>query len=241
MSFRALKKEEEKVLGVFPVFKNSEFELSYSEKEMLAIKKIFSGLFLSNNKATYANFKKNALDYSILHISTHASSGDADVPANIRFYDQEVMYSELYNLEINPNLIVLSACETGIGKWYKGEGAMSVARGFQFSGAQNFLFSLWKVNDYTTSKLMENFYENIHYKYSYSAGIQEAKIQFLSDSNIANVKKSPYYWAAFVYYGSLENHNTNYFWGWIFISVIVIGFIIVLMWKFRKRFVCKKN
>jgi CHAT domain-containing protein len=54
----------------------------------------------------------------------------------------------LYTLNINPDLVVLSACETGIGKLYKSEGAMSIARGFQFAGAQNLLFSLWKVNDY---------------------------------------------------------------------------------------------
>ena len=64
-------------------------------------------------------------------------------------------------MNINSHLVVLSACETGIGKLYKSEGAMSIARGFQFAGAQNLLFSLCKVNDYTTSVFMDLFYKNI--------------------------------------------------------------------------------
>jgi CHAT domain-containing protein len=70
--------------------------------------------------------------------------GDTETPANIKFYDQEILYSELYTLNINPDLVVLSAWETGIGKLYKSEGAMSIARGFQFAGAQNLLFSSGK-------------------------------------------------------------------------------------------------
>jgi CHAT domain-containing protein len=57
--------------------------------------------------------------------------------------------------------------ETGIGKLYKSEGAMSIARGFQFAGAQNLLFSLWKVNDYTTALFMDKFYTYIYNGNSY--------------------------------------------------------------------------
>ena len=134
---------------------------------MQSIQKNFEGRFFENATATFDNFKKNATNYSILHLSTHASAGDIETPASIKFYDQEILYSELYNLKINPDLVVLSACETGIGKLYKSEGAMSIARGFQFAGAQNLLFSLWKVNDFTTSVFMDNFYKNINKNQSY--------------------------------------------------------------------------
>jgi hypothetical protein len=99
---------------------------------------------------------------------------------------------------------------------------MSVARGFQFAGAQNLLFSLWKVNDYTTSVLMANFYKNIKNGKSYFDANHQAKLDFLKSSRIPNAKKSPYYWSAFVYYGTLESKESTNFFLWISIGVGVV-------------------
>jgi len=224
---------KETVLGVFPIFEKTNLELAFSKKEMEAIQEKFDGNYLSKTKATFKNFSSNAQNYSILHLSTHADSGDIIDQANIKFYNSEILYSELYNLEITPNLVVLSACETGIGKLYKAEGAMSIARGFQFAGAQNLLFSLWKVNDFTTSILMEKFYSNIKSGKSYYEATNKAKLDFLSDESIPNAKKSPYYWSAFVYYGTLEtNSNGNYF---IWFSILGSAIALLLLFKIFKK------
>ncbi|MFA9187290.1 CHAT domain-containing tetratricopeptide repeat protein [Flavobacterium sp. FBOR7N2.3] len=227
--------KDKTVLGIFPVFENTPYTLTYSKDELHSIQKNFKGKYLENTEATFDNFKKNAADYSILHLSTHADAGDIVSPASIKFYDQEILYSELYNLKINPDLVVLSACETGIGKLFKSEGAMSIARGFQFAGAQNLLFSLWKVNDYTTSVFMDSFYQNIKNGQSYLEANANAKRDFLKNPNVSNTKKSPYYWSAFVYYGTLEKNEaaTNY-------TYIILGivFAIVLIWlliRFRNE------
>lgn len=228
------KHDKETILGVFPVFENSTLELAFSKKEMQSIKKNFKGTYLEKQNATFKNFSSNANNFSILHLSTHASSGDIIEPASIRFYEQEILYSELYHLNINPDLVVLSACETGIGKLYNAEGAMSVARGFQFAGAQNLLFSLWKVNDFTTSVFMEKFYKNIQNGKSYFEANHQAKLDFLKSSRIPNAKKSPYYWSAFVYYGTLESkESTNYFL-WISIGVGVVLLSLYLYHKSNK-------
>jgi CHAT domain-containing protein len=227
--------QKEGVLGVFPVFEGTKFELAFSKKELQNLQGNFKGKYLSNQNASFKNFKANAHNYSIIHLSTHASSGDILEPASIKFYDQEVLYSEFYNLDLNPDLVVLSACETGIGKLYKAEGAMSVARGFQFAGVQNLLFSLWKVNDFTTSVLMQKFYANVKKGHSYFDSNHQAKLDFLADESIPNAKKSPYYWSSFVYYGTLENPSkTNYFL-WISLLTGLIG--LLLLWKlaFRKK------
>jgi CHAT domain-containing protein len=224
---------KEGILGVFPIFENTSLELAFSKKELINLKEKFKGKFLDRQNATFQNFKANAANYSILHLSTHASSGDILEPASIRFYDQEILYSELYNLNLNPDLVVLSACETGIGKLYKAEGAMSIARGFQFSGAQNLLFSLWKVNDFTTSVLMDKFYGNLKKGNSYFDSSHQAKLDFLVDGSIPNTKKSPYYWASFVYYGTLENQQkaNNLLWISLFGGLIAL----LLLWKLLLR------
>ena len=126
-------------------------------------------------------------------------------------------------MDINPDLVVLSACETGIGKLFKAEGAMSVARGFQFAGAKNLLFSLWRVNDYTTAAFMDKFYSNVKKGHPFMTANHLAKLDFLADATIANAKKSPYYWAAFIYYGSSDTKvpAKDY-------TYYIIGFLILI-------------
>ena len=226
-------RKKETVLGIFPVFEKTNLELTFSKNEQQKIQSYFNGMYFENEKATFENFKKNALNYSVIHLSTHASSGDLVTPASIKFYDQDVLYSEMYQLDMNPDLVVLSACETGIGKLYKSEGTMSIARGFQFAGAQNLLFSLWKVNDFTTSVLMDKFYANIKKGSSYFESINQSKRDYLADESIPNAKKSPYYWSSFVYYGTLDKKESSNYWVWISVAVGLIG--LVLLWKFIRN------
>ena len=228
------KNDKKTVLGIFPVFEKTTYELTFSKAEMQSIKNNFEGKYFKNSNATFNNFKLNAPNYSILHLSTHATSGDTETPASIKFYDQEILYSELYNLNINPDLVVLSACETGIGKLYKSEGAMSVARGFQFAGAQNLLFSLWKVNDYTTSVFMDYFYKNIKSDQSYFEANSNAKLDFLKDKSISNAKKSPYYWSAFVYYGGIDTAETSTHYYFYILGLIVLIGLFLAFKHFRK-------
>ncbi|MET0944946.1 MAG: CHAT domain-containing protein [Flavobacterium sp.] len=240
LNSKPVSNSDKTVLGIFPIFEKTAFELTYSKKELESIRNNFKGKYLENSAASFSNFKNNVSNYSILHLSTHASSGDVETPASIKFSDQEILYSELYNLNINPDLVVLSACETGIGKLYKAEGAMSVARGFQFAGAQNLLFSLWKVNDYTTSVFMTDFYKNIKNDVPYFGANSDAKIAFLNDKTIPNAKKSPYYWSSFVYYGSIsqEEKTSNYIY-YIISLLSVIGLFLIFnhyrKWKIFTR------
>lgn len=245
LNSKPVSKSKKTVLGVFPVFEKTPFELRYSKKELESIRSNFKGKYLENSNAKFANFKSDAPNYAILHLSTHASSGDIETPASIKFYDQEILYSELYNLRINPDLVVLSACETGIGKLYKAEGSMSIARGFQFAGAQNLLFSLWKVNDFTTSLFMSDFYKNVKNDVPYFEANANAKLEYLNDKSIPNAKKSPYYWSSFVYYGSIstEEKSGNYIY-YAISFLIVIGLFLIFnpyrKWKIFTRFSKKR-
>jgi CHAT domain-containing protein len=147
-----------KLLGFFPVFEHSNQKLTYSIDEAQAIKKEMPSTIFLNAQSSKGNFIKHAPNFGILHVSTHASSGNFVTPANISFFDDTMYLNELYSLDLNAHLVVLSACETGVGKLYKGEGAMSIARGFQYAGAENLLFTLWQINDLSTSQIMESFY-----------------------------------------------------------------------------------
>ena len=228
------KSKHKTLLGFFPVFKNTNQQLTYSIKEAEAIQRETKSNILFNEEASKNNFLKNASKYDILHLSTHASSGDFVNPANISFYDDTLILNELYSLDLNPELVVLSACETGVGKLYKGEGAMSIARGFQYAGAENILFSLWQINDLSTSQIMQSFYEHYSEQGSASIANHNSKLAYLDNDAIGNVKKSPYYWSAFVYYGTFESPNPNYTVFYVIIGILTLLIVLLLILKFKK-------
>lgn len=224
---------EKSILGLFPVFENSTSKLAFSLDEKRHIRQHFDGVFLEKEKATYTRFLKEAENHGILHLSTHADAGSLSRPASIQFRDQKILVNQLYGLQLNSDLVVLSACETGVGKLAKGEGPLSIGRGFQYAGVSNVLFSLWKVNDKTTSQLIGNFYKNLKKSNSNNNALHKAKLTYLSSKNISNVQKSPYHWAAFVYYGSYQAPiGTSYFW---IISLGVFSLIILLLFVIRQK------
>lgn len=143
--------------------------------------------------------------------------------------------NELYSLDLNAHLVVLSACETGVGKLYKGEGAMSIARGFQYAGAENLLFTLWQINDLSTSQIMESFYENYTDLQSAYLANNRSKIDYLKNETIGNAKKSPYYWSAFVYYGQLDAAKTNGFNFYIIFGSLLVLIVLLLVLKNRNH------
>jgi len=183
-----------------------------------------------NVEATTTNFIKNADQHSILHLSTHASG----TPATISFYDKNISIDELYSYHLNPELVVLSACETGVGESYKAEGAMSIARGFQYAGAKNILFSLWQINDLSTSQLMRSFYKNYNNSKSAYLANHNSKIEYLENESISNAKKSPYYWAAFVYYGKIGEPLFDYSLIYSFFGILIVLLMVFLIFKLKK-------
>ncbi|VXB27676.1 CHAT domain-containing protein [Flavobacterium sp. 9AF] len=232
----ALKKKGS-IVGFFPIFKNTNAYLAYSLEEAKALKENNAILFM-NEMANRENFKKNIGLYNIIHLSTHGTSGSFNTPSTLVLYDDLLLVNELYGLNnCHPDLVVLSACETGIGKIQKGEGAVSIARAFQYAGAKNVLFSLWKINDYATSELMTNFYTHYNKKHSFFESNYLSKIDYLENKTISNTKKSPYYWSAFVYYGAIDNPETNYIYHYVlgFLLLIVLFLSYGRIARFLKR------
>jgi CHAT domain-containing protein len=101
-------------------------------------------------------------------------------------------------MSLNADLVVLSACETGLGKIAEGEGLIGLTRGFLYAGAQNLLVSLWQINDAATAQLMVAFYRNLLDGRSQAEALRVAKLAMRqSRAELA----PPYYWAPFVLIG----------------------------------------
>lgn len=101
---------------------------------------------------------------------------------------------DIYNLELQADLVVLSACETALGQEIRGEGLVGLTRGFMYAGASRVLASLWSVDDRATSELMKSFYHHmISRRLSPAAALREAQVEMSKDPRWS----SPYYWAGF--------------------------------------------
>ena len=220
--------QKKNLLGIFPVFEGTTQELKFTINEAKSIEEEVDSKFLMYHSATKQRFIENASQFSILHLSTHASGGDFVTPAHIEFADSTLYLNELYTLNLSPKLVILSACETGIGKLTAGEGPMSLARGFNYAGAENVLFSLWQISDASTAKIMKLFYKNFSKTDSAFNANHRSKIKYLEDSNISNIKKSPYYWSAFVFYGSIEAPKSNSI-TYAIITIISILIVVLLL------------
>jgi len=147
-------------------------------------------------------------DYRILHFSTHGvlNSSQAELSGLVlSMYDRSgapkdgfLRLHEVYNLTLNADLVVLSACETALGTAIRGEGLIGLARGFIYAGAARVVASLWNVEDQATAVLMKRFYEDmLSGGRSPAAALRSAQIAMLRNPRWSQ----PYFWAAFVLEG----------------------------------------
>jgi CHAT domain-containing protein/tetratricopeptide (TPR) repeat protein len=105
---------------------------------------------------------------------------------------------EIYNLKLNAELVVLSACQTGLGKEVTGEGVLGLTRGFMYAGAPRVVVSLWSVSDRATAELMSRFYRGmLKEKMRPAAALRAAQIEMLQQERW----RAPFYWAAFTLHG----------------------------------------
>ena len=116
--------------------------------------------------------------------------------------DNDLYAIELYDIRLNAQLAVLSACETGLGKIRQGEGVMSLARAFAYAGVPATLMSLGQVEDGATRSLMVDFYRHMKTGMSKDDALQKAKLNYLK--NCEPLRASPYYWGGFVASGNME-------------------------------------
>lgn len=155
-----------------------------------------------------AALKPELSQYRYVHFATHGLLDNTTpelsglvlsrLDAEGRNRDGYLRMVEIYNLNLPAELVVLSACKTGLGKEVRGEGLMSLTRGFMYAGAARVMVSLWDVNDKSTSVLMGELYRGLlQQKLRPSAALRAAQLKMLNSKQFA----SPYYWAAFVQLG----------------------------------------
>ena len=176
-------------------------QLGANQKEVQEIRKLMKGNVWLGEEASKENFLNHAGEYRLLHLAMHAFTNDSlPLQSGLVFSSgaDRFLYSyEIYNLPLQAELTVLSACHTGFGRYQQGEGIMSLARAFRYAGSPNIVMSLWQADDESTAQLMKLFYQNLKAGIGKDEALRQAKLDFLAESD----KPIPHFWAGFVLMG----------------------------------------
>lgn len=235
-------------LAFAPLYASEKFELSNAsytlmplpgvQKEVDAIAKTVKTDVYRGPEATEENFRRYSQEYDILHLAMHAYINDS-LPAFSRLAfspmpetpnepldkDGWLNTADIYNLNLrNAKLTVLSACNTGVGKMQKGEGLMSLSRGFLYAGCPSIVVSLWEVEDQAGTEIMTAFYKNLKKGKTKDEALRLAKIEYLDHSN--SRLAHPHYWMSFKSIGDNSPLYTSYdiyFFGILLLLILVFS------------------
>jgi CHAT domain-containing protein len=186
-------------------------------------------------------------NYRIVHFATHGIINTERPELSgivLSLFDREghsqngfLRLHDIYNLHLPADLVVLSACSTGLGKEVRGEGVIGLSRGFMFAGASGVIASLWKVDDDATAELMKHFYDALFQKgMSPSAALRHAQLALSQNKRW----ESPYYWAGFVIQGNYA--ETQKFTGpfpgktqLALLGTVTTALLLISLFIFRRR------
>jgi len=211
------------------------YPLKGIKEEAQRITRIIKGDTYMDGRATEEAFKDQSENYDILHLAMHTLVNDEDPMYSKMAFTQEkeskedgfLNTYEIYNLELNSRLAVLSSCNTGTGKLQKGEGVISLARGFKYAGCPSIVMTMWPVEDNSSIRLMEYFYEALADGEHKDHALRKAKIKFLENSDPLHAH--PYFWSGYILIGEKTPlYNFSRIWwmggGTAFLLIVAVLF-----------------
>lgn len=225
-----------------PVFRAALTPLRYSAQEIEAARRNFPGELYAGADATERVFKQRAPQAGILHLATHAQVSDS-LPLQSRLLfasaskdtaeDHALHAYELYNLRLDAELAVLSACNTGFGRLQAGEGVLSLAHAFRYAGARSIVMSLWPAEDEGTARIISSFYEQLAAGQSKDMALRQARLDYLATADLS--RSHPYYWTHLVALGDMRPLSAGGF-GWLWLVGLGVGLLLLGAWRWRRNY-----
>jgi CHAT domain-containing protein len=221
--------------GTFP-------DLRGARKEIKSIYRYFDGSQFTGRQATKQNFRDASDNSVIFHLAMHALPDSTNSKYSFFLFgsDNKIENGDdgkLYNYEIslmrsNSPMVVLSACNSGTGELYQGEGMMSLARGFLLAGASSVIKTAWEVNDEVSARIISDFYRYLSLGKTKDEAMRQAKLNLLKNSSPS--LHNPYYWAAYEVMGD----NAPVAWSSrsiVMISSVLIVIVFGAFWYYFRR------
>ena len=186
---------------------NTLADIPFAKKEAEYVSELLGGKLLMNEFARESAYKSEAGNYKIIHLAMHTVLDDTDPmystlifsPEKTGEEDRFLRTFEIYGVPLKSRMVVLSSCNTGSGKLYSGEGILSLARGFIYSGSESVVMSMWEIEDRTGTEIVKSYYDNLKKGYSKSMSLRKARMKFLKTAD--QLRAHPYFWSTLVIYG----------------------------------------
>lgn len=193
-------------------------EVTNSAKQLNKFK---NNQFYIDDRSTESNFRNIAGRAKIIHLATHSKVDDENpLFSSLYMYSDKntneqdstenkndgiVHAYELFDLNLNADLIFLSSCESGSGGYLKGSGILGFSRAFAYAGAKSLSINLWPIRDQTASEISSKFYASLNRGNNKADALRDARLHYLNNSN-----SDPYLWGAFIMYGNIDPPVNNY-------------------------------
>jgi CHAT domain-containing protein/Tfp pilus assembly protein PilF len=212
--------------------------------EIKSVYRWFRGSMFTGNRATETNFRLAMQKPALFHLAMHSISDPTDSRYSYLLFDTHndtLEDGRLFNYEISllrlkSPMVVLSACNSGTGTLYHGEGLMSLARGFILAGASSVIMTSWEVNDEISAEIISRFYQHLSEGKHKDEALHLAKLEYLKTS--PPIYANPYYWAAYEVLGNNAPIKRRYSAPELIIitGVLISAVILILYLRRRKIF-----
>jgi len=213
-------------------------QLPMAPIEIENAKDIWGGDVYLNDKATKENFIKHASQHQILQLALHGIVNNEYLDQSALIFDDHsedniLKTNELYQLKLNNQLTILTACNSANGKVYKGEGIRSIARGFAFAGCPSIVSSMWTAYDEPTNKIITSFNKYLKEGQDKSLALRQAKIDFIDSAS--PTQNQPQLWANLILIGNTDPIQTVGFYPMYIIGAVVLLILLLFLFKRSKK------
>ncbi len=165
--------------------------------EARTVAALYDGSMLMEDELTRSALKQRASEADLIHLAAHGvSRPDAPLFSYLRLADGHQTALDCFDLELDCDLVTLSACESGRGFVTAGDEQIGLARAFLYAGARAVVHSLWRIDDRATRDLMEHFYTGLRSGRGRATALREAQLQMLGQG-----LRHPFYWASLALVG----------------------------------------
>jgi CHAT domain-containing protein len=216
-------------------------DLPFARMEAEYVTDLTGGKLFINNGAKESIFKSEAGKYDIIHLAMHTVLNDQyPMHSKMLFYqekdsveDGNLNTYEVYGIPLKAKMVILSSCNTGSGILHSGEGILSLARGFVYSGSQSVIMSMWEIEDRSGTEIVENFYRHLKKGDTKSTALRKARIDYLKKADM--LRSHPYFWSSLVIYGNNAPLYYSGRRGWFIIGLLVLFGALVALYFYKSR------
>ncbi|MEM6686660.1 MAG: CHAT domain-containing protein [Bacteroidota bacterium] len=213
--------------------RNSLSTLTFSADEAQQLAELMQGTSWIQEEATKTNFITQAMRSKSIHLATHALVNIENPDTSSLIFTKSndnlsnlLRLDEIYNHTFAADMITLSACNTGFGKYHKGEGLQSLARAFNFANIPSVTATLWSIPDAASAKIMKLYYTYLQDGFPKHVALQKAQISYAENDEISSpASRLPFYWSAWTHIGDATSVSFKQKKG--FSSYVILLFFLV--------------